>query len=371
MNSIAVIFGAGADRQIGLSGGDNFAKAVVGLGCPELTKALKDYFDSRKLDEFYPHIREIRRDDEWTSRKLLDASVRKELLLDNGYRTKREFDDIVQERVDSLEKDEIEKLNQLAEFPSYMGLIDGDFHTLINPSVLGAGRFWRVVLFYSRAYYYLIHEMDRSVSYKELVGDYFKAQRIMDEFSDKICRKERENYYSVLKGKNVRIITTNYTNTCERVSGIDKESISYIHGKFGWFESIKDMRIIDMESEGLDSIPNDDLLFPFIFIQSGVKPIVCVKQLEEYSKMISFLKEASAILVVGYKINSDDNHITSILRQYLNSGKRIIYFDYGNQLGKDGVLKRLRVDESDYLSVIPVGNDNCVGEFKKTINRLT
>ena len=367
MSTISVLFGAGADQQIGLSGGDAFAKAVVGLGCSQLTAALKDYYREKKLDSFYPGYRDTNRDESWTTRKLLEASVRKRLLSGNdSFKSKKQFDDIVKDEVDLLEKDEIEVQNQIADNPSYMGLIDGDFHTLINPSILGSGRFWRVVLFYSRAYYYLIHEMDKSVSFKELIGEYGKVQEIMNLFSEKVIHDKIENYYSVLKGIDARIISTNYTNICERVSECGNDNISYVHGKFGWFESVRDMEVYDIEKEEL---PNNDLLFPFIFIQSGVKPIVCRKQLREYSKMIDYLSESSVLFIVGYKINSDDNHITSILRNYLCSGKQIVYFDFNNDLGEQGVLSRMRLERTENLSVISTNSNNGVKLFKEYVEK--
>lgn len=364
MSDITILFGAGADQQVGLSGGADFAKAVIGLGCSDLTLALKTYYRNCDIGKWYPDYRNVNTDEEWSNRKLIEASVRKEFL-SKDYPSKRSLEDAVKKKVDQLVLDKNKANEQLNSFTSYMGLIDGDFHTLINPSILGSGKFWRVVLFYSRAYYYLLHEMNPSVGYDELIGNPIKALEVMNSFSDGLIGKQ-DSYYSVLSGrKDVNVITTNYTNTCERISGLKEERIAYIHGKFGWFESAEEMRVYDAFNEKLPS----GLLFPFIFIQSGVKPIICVKQLKEYMKMVKFLDQSSILFIIGYRINSDDNHIASFIRQYLDTGKRIIYFDFDGS-SEEAILTRLRTDTKKGFEHINVNRDNSVKVFERFLSNL-
>ena len=67
-----------------------------------------------------------------------------------------------------------------------------------------------------------------------------------------------------------------------------------------------------MEKCKYEELPSNELLFPYIFIQSGIKPIVEEIIINEYSKAISYLKEVDKIIIVGFRLNYDDNHINSL-----------------------------------------------------------
>ncbi|MBP5311321.1 MAG: hypothetical protein J6112_00605 [Clostridia bacterium] len=71
--------------------------------------------------------------------------------------------------------------------------------------------------------------------------------------------------------------------------------------------------------------------FPYLFIQSGVKPVVERTQIEEYAKMVKFFDESDKIIVLGYRLNYDDNHINSIIRSAVKQNKEVVYLSFNDK----------------------------------------
>ena len=60
-----------------------------------------------------------------------------------------------------------------------------------------------------------------------------------------------------------------------------------------------------------------------------MKPIVCPKQVKEYTDFKSNLESSSILCVIGYRFNSEDNHINSFIADWLRKDKNVlIYFNY-------------------------------------------
>ena len=84
------------------------------------------------------------------------------------------------------------------------------------------------------------------------------------------------------------------------------------------------------------------------FIQSGIKPVVSTKQIEELYKAITYLNESDTLVVVGYNFNSDDNHINSMIADWLReeNERQLVFFKYvgGSDEDKIKTEKELKVD---------------------------
>lgn len=363
---ICVLFGAGAEQGFGLSGGEDFARKVLGLDASSLNDAIEDHYKEllkNEGDNWYPNFVNTN----WKTETLLKAALSKKYL-DESFDTKTEYESKIKNEIKETENDTVFQNNIIDSYSSYMGIIDGIFHTLINPKVLGPKRFWRVVICYSRAYAYLIGKMcqPETVSkdlYYRILSDWAFTKETMRNFAD--LHKSDESYYSIIKEySDIKVVTTNYTNLCETISGIKEDDIAYVHGKFGWFESPKELTTYDAFNEPLPST----LVFPYIFIQSGIKPIVDHRQLAEYSKMLKFVDEADAIFVLGYRINLDDNHINSILKTAALKGKKLIYFDF-DDLEKTVILRRLRLKDCSNLRVVKINADNSFENFERELKK--
>ena len=134
------------------------------------------------------------------------------------------------------------------------------------------------------------------------------------------------------------------------------------------FESPYEWKVY--EAENLSDNDNR-LLFPYLFIQSGVKPIVEKRQIIEYYKMVKAF-QSDKIVVLGYRINCDDNHINGLLRNAYECGSEIVYMDYpeqnGNHSNDTELAKRLRIDKpTDKLRTVPIESHNCFDLFEREI----
>lgn len=402
-----VLFGAGAELDFNLCNGVDFARIVIGLEKTEIYKnaILEFYKGIDDRDAWFPNCSKFKYKVE--QEKLFKSSYRKHLL-DDYYEigTKREFNGEVDKKWKSL-LDENNNLRQeeqsyvrkiINDNTSYMQILDEKFHTMIAPRVLGQDKFWYVINCYWRAYLCLVESMVNGLSYLEIMKSpnlkykkmvQFANDKLNDQGEDKLNdnvkneNHRRETYYSVLKEyietisdedkHKVNIITTNYTPLCEVICGLNEEQISYVNGSFKWFERPKQMDVFDVTADsGMGEIENHDY-FPFIFLQSGVKPIIHPIQIKEFGKCLNFLEKSDRLIIVGYKVNSDDNHLNSIIRNYMKHGKTVIYMSYEGSDTRETLLrKKFRMDDKiDCLKVIDINGENCYSRFRNVLFKDT
>lgn len=150
---------------------------------------------------------------------------------------------------------------------------------------------------------------------------------------DIINDSSNSSYYCALKksGLKADIVTTNYTSLAEDKTG--RHTI-YLHGKLTWFEDLKKLTVYDCtDSTERELLNKSDRILPFILIPSGVKPLICPKQIEEFSSFIEKLRATNILVVVGYKFNSEDNHINSIIADWLRKeNKKMIYLNFKDEV---------------------------------------
>lgn len=390
---VTILFGAGAEVAFGISGGRDFARHVIGIEPKGLNDRIfvneqikRHYLEELEKcthKEWYPEYKEH----SWNEDHLLEAAVRKKFLEEESFSTKNEYDREIKEKISSL-RDEANKQEYdwvINEYTSYMGLLDERFHTLISPKMLGPQKFWSVVSCYTRAYLSVVRSLicsQKAYTAHQCLESYNMLQDHEKTMREIICACEEksnyESYYSVVRSLDAsryNIVSTNYTPLCRIITGISYDRTANIHGRLGLFESPYEMRVYDVEKEAL---PDNEILFPYIFIQSGVKPIVEKKQLLEFGKMIRFFEESDRIVIVGYRINYDDNHITGILRSCLLEGKEIVYLDYneepllGSNLCKEKIMRRIRLDENlSNLKYEKIDNNNCYEVFLKSVDFIS
>lgn len=187
---------------------------------------------------------------------------------------------------------------------------------------------------------------DRYIAYIDELGEcrgdrkkiFASFGKIQNELLEKIDKQNDVNlYYESVKRLNqamiqndkehnlqIDIVTTNYTSFAEKITGISKENIVYMHGELGEFEDVNSKRIdtLDRYEEG------EYNLFPYLLVQSGVKPIINFKQLDSLYRGGLHLLDADELVILGYGLNSDDEHIVNILRERMRNRKKIVYFYY-------------------------------------------
>lgn len=345
MRKVCILFGAGADAPFGIGTGGDFAKAVMGTNpiiADKMDDAIKWHYNNMidSQDNWYPSFRKY----SWKEEDLVKASLRRR----NLELGKKQKDEAFRAEFDSIKDNFFAKSDLIYQYPSYMGIIDGKFSSLIAPSMLGSGRFWQVVSCYCRAYLTIMKEvLDREdySSYMNPTEELIKEVRTMSR-----RKKDLDAYYSVLsemkQNLDISVITTNYTLFCEEIAELRKDKIAYVHGRIGLYESPRDLYVYDAEDEGFGK----EVVFPYFFIQSGIKPIVEQRQIKEYSKMISFMEKSDKIIILGYRLNYDDNHINSIIRSAVKKGKEVVYLAFNDGkmdfLKRESVIAKLRLAEN-------------------------
>ena len=222
------------------------------------------------------------------------------------------------------------------------------------------------------AYSKLLSENDTIDDPQELLAtviDGFQTAVVEGAMSLSNEEKEKLYYYNVRNlvesnNNEISCITTNYTNIGQKIIQLPDERFSYLHGKLGMFEELETKYIADIKEVDLRKT-----VFPYLLVQSGVKPIISPFQIREFYKACSMITEADHMLIVGYGVNLDDEHITTILRERLMNGKKVKYFVHCTSKESEEWNKKVDAVKSQ------LGYDNQLefyrtGEFKEVVSAL-
>jgi uncharacterized membrane protein len=97
---------------------------------------------------------------------------------------------------------------------------------------------------------------------------------------------------------------------------------------------------------------------PFLFTQSGVKPITTISMIKKYNDFYNKCIESNTICVVGFNFNDDDAHINNIIRTALReSNVTLIIFHYEDSLIKD-LQKFIEDTKVQYLKKLRLFDKN-------------
>lgn len=212
----------------------------------------------------------------------------------------------------------------------------------------------KVKKLYFSAYYSIVKKIYELAENKNFEDDYLEANENLNtsgfrtkfaedikSWQEKICANKKDDpnlYYNVIKKlysfnqdkfEEPAIITTNYTNFAETLTEF---KVSYLHGRIDLFEETNKKTVGE-----LSKFTDESEIFPFIFIPSGIKPIVCIWQMEQYCSAISEFKDSDLLCILGYSNNSDDEHIQNFIHDRLNNGKRVVWFNYMSSDSKETV----------------------------------
>lgn len=150
---------------------------------------------------------------------------------------------------------------------------------------------------------------------------------------------------------------------------LNDSHVAYTHGSLNLFESAYQHKVIDIEShKGL----NADIYIPFLFLQSGLKPIVEKKQIVEYAKFINALESSNTLVVVGYSFSIDDSEMVSIVRDFLEQeNNKMVYFDFkAGDLHKPSLRTILRIDDESKIQRIEIDGQNSLEKFRSYLEEL-
>lgn len=358
--NITFLFGSGADTDCNkkLKSGDSFAeiliknkynKEVTAIN-PKIKKDLqliyhtstkvflktvetyspimkkKDFFDSEKIDKCLEYI----------GKKKHNSKTEVEY---------KEIQEICYKWYKTLKDD---KENEIKKFflekAVFFDTLDEKFNALREVDSNFTNDALRVITAYFHVFI-SIFIARYNIASDKFEWNFENIFQTIKENTDKDKKLECDNkaYYAVLKESNIpcNIVTTNYTDLCERIT---KNTVTYLHGKLSWFEDLKHLTVYDCtdKKEQEEALNNKEHLIPFILIPSGVKPLICTKQMEEFHNFIKSLNESDFLVVNGYAFNSEDNHVNSVIGEWLRKSEKhkLIYFDYKDNRNEDGTNEK-------------------------------
>ncbi len=222
----------------------------------------------------------------------------------------------------------------------YQSLIDSNWRYLYSPKTDWA-KFCKINIFLNTARRYVKSIADR-FEQKIIKGDGY--------YHDiKLVKKEYELS---------AIGTTNYNNFIKTISS---EDVYYLNGSVDDFYDPY-LNSIQPESLAINSL---HFTVPFLFTQSGIKPLTSIKMSERYVELYNHLKNSESVAVIGYGFNLDDGHINGMFRSYIEEkDKQLIVFQYTDDFNTDSDLKlkehyqeKLRLNNHDSLKVVKVNHE--------------
>lgn len=221
------------------------------------------------------------------------------------------------------EKNRIKKLDEIfLEKICFFSDIDSYFNYLRKPD-LYINEVTHVMKTYFAAYKCIYDSLYEIANEKpKIPNDRLEMLDEVNRLQDKIIKENKiENlYYRIIKQHkddfNINVITTNYTNFAEKIIGLENENIAYLHGKLDLFENLKTKKI-----DRPNNFKNEDVIFPYILIQSGVKPLISPLEIKVFSNACDMIENADYLIILGYGLNSDDEHVVSMIKYYLDKRK--------------------------------------------------
>ncbi|WP_238886914.1 SIR2 family protein [Clostridium sp. YIM B02551] len=218
----------------------------------------------------------------------------------------------------------------------YQTLIDSNWRYIYNPKT-DWGKFSKIIIFLYTVRRYINFQADKN---KEKIaqgnGYYHDILKLEDDY------------------ELVAVGTTNYNSFIEDIIG---KEVFYLNGSVkDYYDPYLNKIVTEKENE-----KKKHIIVPFLFTQSGIKPLTSVKMSARYVNLFNRLMEADIICIVGFGFNSDDGHINGMFRELIEDyNKTIVILHYTEENNnsirniKKEYQKKLRLDSVKGLNIILV-----------------
>ena len=272
---------------------------------------------------------------------------------------------------------------------STYGYMEKYFHTLIDPNKYGQNNFWKIINHYWFAFFSVFTPLYTTLRNAELSDDhvtnfdpnsedYYKGilKNLPQIISKFYCKKTdwenifggecgyyKRKFYNDINYTVCGIITTNYTPLVH-MTGIEDKDIAFINGELKYFEYPHELIVEDITQM---SVLRYEFSFPFLMVQSAVKPIVAPQQVIEMKKAYDILDKTDYLVMIGYGINADDNHINSFIVDFIRKKEnfKLIYCVYDPESNEENVKdyeaeikKKLRLgSDSNKIKILKTNGD--------------
>lgn len=410
---VAFLFGAGAERPcFKLPTGTEFLEKTLyqdqEKSGDKFRKALKGFFTGKYFDYYKYTAHHINTDiykfmlekiirkncvdsqkSEEETAALLKKSRRAEVLKEFK-KNPKSYDDIKNQFLKDILKEYKDNMDSLKDVGS-AGLLDSYFYTIINPPKYSKINFSKIFNYYWSCYFAIAEAILKSLEKKNILGseieEFYKNgnleykkiiskinafTRTLYSYKPKILSSYNDSYYACIKnflkenGDEFELhgtATTNYFLFPEILLE-NPEKTAYLNGKMSLFEFPELLEVRDFSEQKenkVSPISAEHIFFPFIFGQSYLKPVVDRRQTEEFHKFGKILDGSDILVVLGYNINEDDNHVNSFIHGYLKDKNKCLVVVTDNEdektirkkLRAEGLLGEIKIAKADYKKETP------------------
>lgn len=208
-------------------------------------------------------------------------------------------------------------------------------------------------------YRYLYQPAKEWAKFCKIATFLFSVHRYVKKLCQTISKSKTDGYYDDIAAcKKIEIIaigTTNYTNLVKRIHA---DNIYFLNGSLDLY--------YDPYRNEIGNEDNKKFQVPFLFTQSGIKPMTSIRMSEQYIEFYNKCRNSDRLIILGYGFNSDDGHINTLIRSLVDSkpGKRIevVAFKENNiSSRKSQIEKNIRCDNRNSIHVYSVDEKRKIG----------
>jgi hypothetical protein len=227
----------------------------------------------------------------------------------------------------------------------YQSLIDSHFRYLYSPRAEWA-KFTRISIFLHTVRRYMTEIV--SVDHRRLEDGpgYYHDLLPLSEYFDLIA-----------------IGTTNYNSFVSEVlvgTPLSGVPVFHLNGSVNeYYDPYTNSILRNPSRQELEELGR--VVVPFIFTQSGIKPLTSISMSRRYVELYDKFTQADIICCIGYGFNGDDGHINGLLRALVEKeNKKLFIMHHGPHdltSAKRDYQARLRLSTSQNLNVLPIDDD--------------
>ncbi len=218
----------------------------------------------------------------------------------------------------------------------YQSLIDNNYRYLFSPKT-DWPKFCKMAIFLMTVRRYITRNLDEA------------RKTVM----------KNEGYYQDINKLaelcNIKIIgTTNYNTFVDDITNL---KAVYLNGSIHDFYDPYRNKIISEDEEK----QSKHLCVPFLFTQSGIKPMTSVSMSRRYVDLFDNFTECDVIGVVGFSFQADDGHVNGLFRELIeDAGKKVVIFHHESETDAR-YDEKIRLSKTDNLIVETIGDDRTCG----------
>lgn len=156
--------------------------------------------------------------------------------------------------------------------------------------------------------------------------------------------------------------TVNYNCLLEDISAyaLGNAKVEHLHGSIADYYDPYLNNILQLPSPD-EYKTHRHVIVPFLFTQSGVKPLTSITMSRRYVQLFDDLNNSDAIICIGFGFQKDDGHVNGMFRQLIEDNKKsvfILHYNRGifNESATRKIYRRKLRLESDpaNMHILPV-----------------